>query len=106
MITRDPAKLMVLIKNKETLTRRLETIIERAKKENSPDVFALNREYKKQMTLGKQLLELYNGYVKQMTEERKQMVAFSKQSEESLLRELRGQVVEYNRLNRGQDEIV
>lgn len=105
MITRDPQKLMVLIKNKETLTKRLSTILDRAKKENSPDVFALNKELKKQMLLGKQLVELYNNYVKELTEERKTLVAFAQASEESILRTLRNQVVSYSKQDGGQNEM-
>lgn len=105
MITRDPQKLLVLIKNKETLTKRLSTILDRAKKENSPDVFALNKELKKQMLLGKQLVELYNNYVKELTEERKTLVAFAQASEESILRTLRNQVVSYSKQDGGQNEM-
>lgn len=105
MITRDPQKLLVLIKNKETLTKRLNTILDRAKKENSPDVFALNKELKKQMLLGKQLVELYNNYVKELTEERKTLVAFAQASEESILRTLRNQVVSYSKQDGGQNEM-
>lgn len=105
MITTDPAKLMVLIKNKETLTIRLKTLLDRAKAENSPDVFPLNKELLKQLKLGKQLVEIYNSKARELNEERKALMAFAKQSEESILATLRSQVVSYHEQNGGQDEM-
>ena len=96
MITNDPVKLMVLIRDKEQLVQRLRVLVARAMKEESPDIFVLNKELQKQKLLGKNLIQIYNSNLSKLADERKAMMGLAKRQEETILRELRDQVVSYN----------
>lgn len=96
MISQNPGRLIMLIKEKEMLCQRLNALVSRAKAVGDPEAFLLNKELQKQRRLGKQLLDIYNNNLTKQREESKQLLNLAKQQEESILRQLKDQILSYN----------